>query len=79
MTKIKTSKKISNKPGGSEALSLLAFSASVTMSVRRYLLLRTLNLVEPAAFLILTAVMKRKKKGKNNVNKMRPATRHASD
>ncbi len=42
-------------PGGSDCFSLVAFSASVTHRVYRYLLQRTLNFVVPVlVFLILT-------------------------
>ena len=41
-------------PGGSDCFSLSAFSASVTHSVYRYLLQRTLNFVTVFDFLIFT-------------------------
>lgn len=41
-------------PGGSDCLSLSALSGSVTHSVYRYLLQRTLNLVTSRVFLIFT-------------------------
>ena len=41
-------------PGGSDCFNLSAFSASVTQSVYKYLLHRTLNLVTVFVFLILT-------------------------
>jgi ribosomal protein L29 len=42
------------RPGGSDCLSFSALSASVTHSVYRYLLQRTLNLVTVPLFLIFT-------------------------
>ena len=41
-------------PGGRDCLSFSALSESCTLSVYRYLEQRTLNLVTPAVFLILT-------------------------
>ena len=46
--------RMGHAPGGSDCFSLSAFSASVTQSVYRYLLHRTLNLVTVFDFLIFT-------------------------
>ncbi len=43
------------RPGGSDCFSLSAFSKSLTQSVYRYLLQRTLNLTTSFDFLIFTA------------------------